>query len=326
MKLAVSVVIPTTGRPSLKQAVESALNQTLPPTQVIVVVDGPEIRGRHAWPSDVQVLFTGGGRGGNWARQMGIDEACGEAIALLDDDDYWLPTKLETQAALYRELEAGGGCPVVGSAMIDVDPDGKDPSILPKRFPCAGETIVDYLFVRRRVTYGEAIVNSSMIMAPRRLFKAVPLDSRWAVHQDWDWLVRVSGRDDLRFAMVQSPQLVHVRHGIGKCVSRSGQWAVSEKWAHSRLQQDSARQFGDLLLTVTVPVALDADNRRAAWRLAFLAIRRGRPGWPALVFGAATLIVPRHWLAYLVRVAAHHPPLSVFARRATQYLGHPADV
>lgn len=299
MSLAVSVVIPTTGRSSLQRAVESALNQTLPPMEVIVVVDGPECRRTDSWPDAVRVLFTGGGRGGNWARQMGIDEASGEAIALLDDDDYWLLTKLKTQAALYRELEASGGCPVIGSAMLEIDPDGKNQSTLPKRFPRAGETIAEYLFVRRRITYGETVVNSSMLMAPRRLFMNVPLDSRWAVHQDWDWLARVSGRSDLRFAMVTTPQLVHLRHGPGASISRAGRWAVSEEWAHTQLHPNSARQFGDLLLTVTVPAALDADNRRAAWRLAFLAIRRGRPGWPALAFGAATLIFHRSYVAGL---------------------------
>ena len=95
---AISVIIPTIGRASLRTAVESALNQTVPPAEVIVVVDSdgePDLPTSDA----VRVLRTSGGVGPGRARQLGIDSAKGDIIALLDDDDRWKKGKLEKQLA-----------------------------------------------------------------------------------------------------------------------------------------------------------------------------------------------------------------------------------
>ena len=43
--------------------------------------------------------------GGNHARNIGIMHAKGTYVAFLDDDDYWLPTKIEKQVALIEEKQ-----------------------------------------------------------------------------------------------------------------------------------------------------------------------------------------------------------------------------
>ena len=95
---AVSVVIPTIGRASLRTAVDSALNQTSPPMEVIVVLDrdcDPDL----PESDSIRVLRTPGRVGPSRAKQIGVESAKGNVIALLDDDDVWYPDKLEKQLA-----------------------------------------------------------------------------------------------------------------------------------------------------------------------------------------------------------------------------------
>lgn len=98
----VSVIIPTYYRNDwLRSAIESALDQTYGPIEVIVVDDSGE---RHAEPVarefDVRYIAHERNQGGNPARSTGIAAAEGEYIQLLDDDDRILPEKLERQIPL----------------------------------------------------------------------------------------------------------------------------------------------------------------------------------------------------------------------------------
>ena len=100
----VSVIIPTTGRPKLVlRALASVLGQTHGELEVIVVVDGPNPEtiaalGGIADPR-VRVLQNRESLGPGPARNIGAAQARGEWIAFLDDDDEWMPQKLEIQLA-----------------------------------------------------------------------------------------------------------------------------------------------------------------------------------------------------------------------------------
>src|SRR4051812_31649574 len=103
----VSVVIPTWNRPELvTRAVRSALAQIHDDLEVIVVVDGP---GDHT-PDELAriddprlrtVVLPAKGGAPN-ARNAGVAAAQAPWVAFLDDDDEWLPAKLEVQLALAK--------------------------------------------------------------------------------------------------------------------------------------------------------------------------------------------------------------------------------
>ena len=99
----VSVVIPTRDRPALLlRAIHSALEQTLREIEVIVVIDGEEgseSADAVARLSDerVRCIALGERVGGAEARNIGARSAQSQWIALLDDDDEWLPAKLAAQ-------------------------------------------------------------------------------------------------------------------------------------------------------------------------------------------------------------------------------------
>lgn len=97
----VSVIIPTYNRAMLvTRAVESALSQTCPPFEVIIVDDGStdetlSVLARYGSRIKPISIIHGGHPG--ISRNAGVRAATGEYIAFLDDDDEWLPTKLEEQ-------------------------------------------------------------------------------------------------------------------------------------------------------------------------------------------------------------------------------------
>lgn len=107
----VSVVIPAYNAAAhLSAAVESALGQTYPELEVLVVDDGS----KDQTAAIVEALAARDGRvrllrqrnqGVATARNLGIEHARGEFIAPLDADDLWYPGKIEAQV---RRMHQGG--------------------------------------------------------------------------------------------------------------------------------------------------------------------------------------------------------------------------
>ncbi len=96
----VSVIIPTFNREIyLLKAIESVANQSYKNIEIIVVDDGST----HIYAESICEKFNNctyfykKNGGLSSARNYGISQAKGEFIAFLDDDDLWLPTKIELQ-------------------------------------------------------------------------------------------------------------------------------------------------------------------------------------------------------------------------------------
>ena len=106
----VSVIIPTYNRADLlPRAVKSALSQTYDDYEILIVDDCSTDHTREtvsAW-DDERVRYTRHteNRGQSGALNMGIHNASGQYIAFLDDDDEWVPTKLEKQVAVLESSD-----------------------------------------------------------------------------------------------------------------------------------------------------------------------------------------------------------------------------
>jgi glycosyltransferase involved in cell wall biosynthesis len=83
----------------LAQAIESALSQTWPEKEVIVVDDGSTDNSAEVARSfgDRIQFFQTENRGGNHARNLAVQHARGEWLQFLDADDYLEPAKVERQ-------------------------------------------------------------------------------------------------------------------------------------------------------------------------------------------------------------------------------------
>jgi len=100
----VSVIIPTYNRADLlPRALNSVLNQTFQDFELIIVEDGSTDNTKQLveefQKKDERIKYIWQKNSGGPAKpkNTGIKNSQGEFIAFLDDDDEWLPEKLETQ-------------------------------------------------------------------------------------------------------------------------------------------------------------------------------------------------------------------------------------
>lgn len=92
----------------LRQAIESVLAQTFPPTEIIVVDDGSTDHTREVcefFGARVNYIYhENDGTMGGSARALAIASAKSDWVALLDQDDLWLPEKLEKQVRVAKQF------------------------------------------------------------------------------------------------------------------------------------------------------------------------------------------------------------------------------
>ncbi|MEZ4858025.1 MAG: glycosyltransferase family A protein [Flavobacteriaceae bacterium] len=137
----VSVVISTYKRTQLlRQTLDSVLAQTFTDFEIIVVDDGTPGKENELLCQEFPQLtyFKIENSGGpSRPRNFGINKATGKYIAILDDDDLWLPQKLEKQVALLERNPEFGivhtPCTVIDSKGVETgDTIGKPRDVLLK--------------------------------------------------------------------------------------------------------------------------------------------------------------------------------------------------
>ncbi|MEV6343002.1 glycosyltransferase family 2 protein [Actinoplanes sp. NPDC051851] len=275
----VSVVIPTCNRPELAvRAVRSVLAQTYANLEVIVVVDGPDPATSDALAAigdprlRVQVLPERG-KAPN-ARNAGARAARGRWTAMLDDDDEWLPEKIEKQLALAESSPSA--LPVIACRMINKTP--RADSIMPRRLPGPGEPVSEYLVVRRGLFYGDGFIQTSCILAPTELFRRVPFTVGLRRQQELDWTLRAMREEGT--ALVYAPDALVLWHQDENRdrISLHNPWKAQFTWARENRDLFTPRAYAAFLLSVISSMAAPTRDRRLFRELLAEARRYGRPG------------------------------------------------
>ncbi|WP_141004519.1 glycosyltransferase family 2 protein [Nocardioides humi] len=263
----VDVVIATHDRPVLvREAIAAVVGQAYPGrVRCIVVFDrstpDPDLCAYGDGDRrTVDVVANDRSPGLAGARNTGILAGDGALVAFCDDDDLWLPGKLERQV---RALVAGG--PPTCVTGIEVDYDGTTTT----RVPTPASLELRHL-VRRRVMEAHP---STVLVRRRELLKDIGLvdeDIPGSYGEDFDWMIRAAGAGG--FHVVPAP-LVRVRWG-GSQFSR--QWgtiadAIDYGLAKHAVFHEDRRALARLLGRKAF--ALAALGRRDALRWA------GRTAW-----------------------------------------------
>ena len=108
-----TVVVPAyNAAATVREAIQSVLDQSVPPSRIIVVDDGSHddtaaVAGRMAGPIEVYTQ-PNQGPGAATTRGLGLVET--ELVATLDADDLWLPGKIEAQRAALQDEAVAGAC------------------------------------------------------------------------------------------------------------------------------------------------------------------------------------------------------------------------
>jgi glycosyltransferase involved in cell wall biosynthesis len=121
-RLAATIIIPTNDRPELlERAVASALAQTVPDIQVVVVDDGSAEPVRFERPDPrLLVLRNPRALGASAARNLGLKVAAGRWVTFTDDDDELLPDMVQVSLeAAERSTLPGPVAVLSGVEVVD---------------------------------------------------------------------------------------------------------------------------------------------------------------------------------------------------------------
>ena len=273
----VSVVIPTRNRPQIvARGVGTALAQTLQSIEVIVIIDGPDQETVNVLSQIVdprlRVIELSKNIGPSGARNTGVREAKGTWIAFLDDDDEWLPQKLE------RQLEVANNShydfPVVASRFISQTPKGE--FIRPTRLPNLSEPLSEYLFARNSFFKEEGCIQTSTIFVQKELMQKMPLEEKFYRHEDWEWLLRVTAMEGVGIEFVPEPMSIwHSEMGI-KRLSNIKDWQYSLDWIRHNRNLVTPKAYSGFIATIIAPSASFVGDWKAFFPLLGEAIRWGK--------------------------------------------------
>ncbi len=294
MKPLVSAVIPTRDRPQLvKRAVQSALAQTLKEIEVIVVIDGPDenTRALLAEIDDprLRVIKLPVSGGAAVARNTGIAEAAGEWVAFLDDDDEWLPQKLALQIEVANRSHYA--FPIVSCYLIVRTPKGE--FIWPRRLPKPSEPLSEYLFVRKSLFMGEALLLTSTILTKKELLQAVSFKVGLRKNQDGDWVLRASILPGVGAEFVSEALTVWYKEENRKTTSETNDWFHSLAWVRENRHLISPQAYASILLVFVSSEASGQGDWSAFLPLFWEAIRLGRPTPIPLLLYMGNWLIPQ---------------------------------
>ncbi len=296
----VTVVIPTRNRPDLVgRAVRSALLQTITDLEVIVVIDGPDpstvsvLEDIRSADARLRVLPLPQNVGGSDARNAGIEGAKGEWIALLDDDDEWIPKKLEKQLALGND--SSHRFPVISCQII-----GRTPTadyIAPRTKPFL--PFADYVWGRRSLFRGEGALYCPTLVGPTSLFRKCPFTSGLRRHQDWDWLIRAFDLPGVGLEFVSEPLVIcHFEESRGS-VSGTSDWRDSLNWVNKIQSYLAPETYAAFLLTNLGHSASKQGDWSAFAPLLVSAFRKGSPRTIHLAMYFGTWLIPMNFRQFI---------------------------
>jgi glycosyltransferase involved in cell wall biosynthesis len=304
----VSVVLPTILRDDLCHAVRSVRQQNAS-AELVIVVDRPE-GARTAASREVQraledadvLLYTGGGAGASAARNAGIGAAQHEWIAYLDDDDEWLPDKLQRQLEAVRAYDGDRSSLIVSGQALQRWPNSAAVSHpVPASVIAPGQNVADYLFVRRSPSVARASLFLPTLIVNRTLARAVPWDETLRRHVDWDWLVRATSAGACVIQISHPVAIVTV--GSPSSISASDDWEASFAWAGRVLRPTSSRAYVDFVAGQVLRFALTRRSLRGTKRAATVFIAEGAPSFQAVALGLTGLL-PRRRAESAMRLVA----------------------
>lgn len=297
----VTAVIPTFNRPEfVTRAVYSALRQTVSDIEVVVVIDGPDQATERTLgeigDERLRVVSLPASGGANEARNCGVRASMAEWIAFLDDDDEWLPDKIEKQLRFAEDVKFE--FPVICSMLIARSPTHDQ--IWPRRLPGPKEPLSEYLFCQGGLTHGEGALQTSTILTRRGLLMETPMGMGLKRHQDWDWILRVSTHPSVCIAVVPEPLCIYSIEGTRPSIGRETDFQFSLDWAAKRRDLITPKAYSFFIATQCVTRARKSKaGIKAYFRLAYEFLFRGSPRLMSCVLFVGFLMLPHSVRRYL---------------------------
>ncbi len=207
----VSIIIPVyNGSDYMKEAIDSALNQTYNNCEVIVVNDGSNDEGKSeviakSYSDKIRYFFKENG-GVSSAINLGIQKMRGEYFSWLSHDDVYYRNKIEEQINFLKKRKKRN---IVLYADIDyIDCDSN--SIKGEKTPHIDQDKFRFYLVIKR-----PLVNGNTVLIPKICFNRVGLfDVSLRTTQDYDMWFRLSKKYDFAYVNKSLAKArIHSRQG-----------------------------------------------------------------------------------------------------------------
>jgi glycosyltransferase involved in cell wall biosynthesis len=267
----ISVILPTRDRmPLLRRAVTSVRAQSERHFELIVVDDG-STDGTQAYlerlaaeDARVRVARNAMPLGGSGARNEGVRLSRGAWIAFIDDDDEWLPRKLERQLETLAANPAAVAC----SCSYIVRSAAGRSRVLAVR----GNATLQQLLTRNWLGGASACLCSS-----EALRRIGALDARLKSAQDLDLWVRL--RQEGAVAVCAEPLLVHHAHAGSRITTntQSQYLGVRRFYLKHRALMNAATRAHWVAYSCYVMSTQATRRVRRRWHLLALAMLNSSP-------------------------------------------------
>lgn len=225
-------------------AVDSILNQTVKPTQVVLVVDGPvpdelnDIICNYEKNEIFNIIRFAENQGHGNARRAGLEACTCELVAIMDADDISAPDRFENQLLKFEE---DNELSIVGGNITEFI--GDSTNIVGKRVvPTKDEEIKQYMKKR-------CPMNLMTVMLKKSHVNKVGGFIDWYCEEDYYLWLRMA-LANMKFANIEK-DLVNVR--VGKeMYQRRGGWKYfkSEKALQKYMRKNKIIGFGTYFMNV----------------------------------------------------------------------------
>lgn len=197
----ISVIIPAfNSEKTIRETIETVLNQTFSNFEIIVINDGSEDLTLNVVNSikDPRIkVFSYTNSGVSASRNRGIAQAAGEFISFLDADDLWTADKLEAQLKALQEN------PQAGVAYSWVDSIDENNKYLRASSCCTASGDVYPTLLK-----GNILANGSNPLVRAQALREVgEFNQSLTPAEDWDMYLRLASR--YHFIAVPSPQILY---------------------------------------------------------------------------------------------------------------------
>jgi len=195
-----------------QKAVDSVLNQTVRPTEIIIVADGPvgdeidEVLKNLSINDVIKIIKIDENRGLAFVRKLAISESANELIAVMDSDDVCVQDRFEVQIQEFSDENTD----VIGGWIEEFNVYPGDQGLIRK-------TPLDYESIYRLGKWRNPI-NHVTLMFKKSSYDKVGGYSELLANEDWEMISRMLANG---LVIRSIPKvLVHVRGGDVMVVRR----------------------------------------------------------------------------------------------------------
>jgi glycosyltransferase involved in cell wall biosynthesis len=209
----------------IKQAIESVLNQTLLPFELLIIDDHSDdqtasiILDYSLHNRLIRTIFNSVNQGVARTRNIGLTEAVGDYLTFLDGDDYFLPQKLEEEITSIIK----GNYDFAYSNFHNINREGKliSPWISDESYP-----VYNNLFVRTfSLEFPQRILFRSELVNLNKWIETGLFDESLEIWEDFEMRIRLSKQ----LKGIYNPKICHAyrRHDEGLSTTKIALSATS---------------------------------------------------------------------------------------------------